>query len=426
MTALSAQRDYDQPNRLRLFARLINAGPEPVEAPIMLALDGEPVEARTATIPPATASGPGEKPLSLTLEDAASGSTTLTVSIKREDALSADNAASLVIQPPVGARVLVVAPNEPDAPQRLAHQMLVRGLRAVESTSVDEVSAAEYERAAARGDSLSAYDLIVYDAVAPGEPPSVPTLTFGADFPSAGVEVDSPPAGALSAPVAFLSWRRTHPLLEHVSLDSVVISRPLRLSLLAPNAEANVRAEALARGPDGPLIALIEAGPVRRMIVGFPLARSTWPVQVSFPIFIANAVDYLTHRGGGSAGRSHSTTEPVSVRATPGAERVVANGPITVEAPVGEDGSANLGVLPIAGVYEVQGAAADDRLVAVNLLDPGESAIATRDEVDVGGETARAGGVGAAAPREIWRWFLLAGAGLLAIEWLLYAWSMRV
>jgi hypothetical protein len=147
-------------------------------------------------------------------------------------------------------------------------------------------------------------------------------------------------------------------------------------------------------------------------------------------------VDYLTVRGedqvsGGAA--TFTTTQPVDITISGGTREVVLRGPVEVRVPLPEDaGTAprhvGVGVLPRAGVYRIDtGADAGDAgpAIAVNLLDEGESAIATADTLRVSGESVSAA-AGGSGPREIWEWFVLAALLLLALEWFLHAWMMRV
>lgn len=106
-----------------------------------------------------------------------------------------------------------------------------------------------------------------------------------------------------------------------------------------------------------------------------------------------------------------------------------------VSAPVEEGGSGegggrkvSLGVLARAGVYRSEGASEGDRVVAVNLLDPGVSALETADSIDVGGgrATSGAGSAESGAVEEVWVWFALAALAALTLEWFLFAWRMRV
>src|SRR5262249_23294116 len=80
------------------------------------------------------------------------------------------------------------------------------------------------------------------------------------------------------------------------------------------------------------------------------------------------------------------------------------------------------GYLDHTGVYLAEGTA--QRTFAVNLLDATESALATSDELKLGGRVVSANDKSPVA-RELWPWFLIAASLLLAAEWLLYAWRAR-
>jgi hypothetical protein len=83
------------------------------------------------------------------------------------------------------------------------------------------------------------------------------------------------------------------------------------------------------------------------------------------------------------------------------------------------------GLLPRAGLYIVRGAGADgDRAVAVNLSDLTETATLAPAEVRVGARPV-AQFERSLVPRELWSWFVLAAAALLAIEWFVYGWQVR-
>jgi hypothetical protein len=86
----------------------------------------------------------------------------------------------------------------------------------------------------------------------------------------------------------------------------------------------------------------------------------------------------------------------------------------------------SLGVPALTGVYEVRGAAEEDAIAPVNLFDARESSIATRDSTPIATRSGSAASAGEASPREVWAWFVLAAVGFLTLEWLLFAWRMRV
>ena len=84
------------------------------------------------------------------------------------------------------------------------------------------------------------------------------------------------------------------------------------------------------------------------------------------------------------------------------------------------------GVLPRAGLYRAE-LPSGGRTIAVNLVSAAESALRTRDTPVVAGQTPDAQGAGAGAGTiEVWRWFVLGAFALLALEFVFYAWKMRL
>src|SRR5436309_15630521 len=92
-------------------------------------------------------------------------------------------------------------------------------------------------------------------------------------------------AGSVDAP-AIVDWQSTHPLLRFVSFDNVSIARTLAV-------KTPTWALSVADSPPTPLILAGELARQRIVWLGFDTLESTWPLRVSFPIFIANAVDWL-------------------------------------------------------------------------------------------------------------------------------------
>ncbi len=436
VVALSAKRDYEDPSLVRLFFRLQSVATESLEIPLRILVNGEPSVARTLTLPPAAAdqSGalvPGEA--AETIELRAPGAGVAIISIARPDGLAADNEAGVEIDAPRAARIVVVGPTLREAGASLAETSLLRALEEITLRPVARIDAGAYERFSAARQIASDYDLVVFDGVRPGALPPIPSISFGAALPIPGLRLEDPDDNRASDAVRFVSWLRSHPIMRAVSLDAVVISQPLRMTLPDPEARdpeaPALAATPLASGPDGPLIAHLESSGLERVVVAFPLARSTWPLQPSFIIFLVNAVERLARVGQASESRALTTRDPVSVRAAPGAQTITVTGPLSLEVPV-PPGAANepvaFGPLPRVGAYRLRGVAGGERTLPISLLDPGESAIATADHVDVAGKTTESGGVEESAPREVWRWFVLAAAALATLEWLLFAWRTRV
>jgi len=436
VVALSARRDYERPELIRLFARLQSVAETPVDVPVTLTLDGEGVGGRTLRIPAATrdaagAPSPGEAAVTFEVESSEGG--VIRLSARRPDDLPADDAAALLVGSARAVRILMVESEDLSGAQRFANAELADALSIVADRDVERIDAGAYETLARSAAALARYDLVVFSGVRPDAPPPAPTLSFGAIVPTPGLLVDrSDDAAPRSA--RFVAWRRTHPLLRNVGLDAVRAVDPLALRFpgdrdgsdaAAPN---GVSFESLAWGEEGPLIVEIERGPLRRVIVAFPLERSNWPLEGgSFIIFLTHAVERLGLGGAEADARAFTTAESITLRAAADAERVRIEGPVSFETTaIGPDGVATIGRLPLVGLYRAENVVPRDQTLGVNLFDPTESAIATRNELIIGGVSKQAAGVGGAAPLEIWAWFVLAALLVATLEWLLFAWRMRV
>lgn len=440
IVAFRARRSYENPAAVQVFVRVqgtgtpssnadgATPGPAPaLDVPITLTLDGRSVGAEVLTLaPPVGEGGAAQASASFTVDSAEGG--VLAAAIARPDALASDDQAWLVLTPPAAPRIVVV---QPDGAMPQADQILPEAMAWFRPRELARLRRSEFELllTGPGGAALGgAYDLIVFDRVRPTILPALPTLSFGAGLPVPGLSVEP----AQRAPTDFAYWLRTHPVMRDVSLSGVTIFQPMRLVLPAEGETAGraARSTALASGVDGPLIGLVEAEGVRRIVIGFEVTASWWFRELSFPFFMKNAVDYLTLSGDEFAGQSVATTASATVTPTAGATEILARGPVEVRraVPLGV-GSMPLGVLPRAGMYTLDGATlgatGGDRL-AVNLLDAGESSIQTRAAVEIAGRSTGGGGLSAVAPKEIWPWLLLLAFILLAAEWVVFAWHARL
>jgi hypothetical protein len=442
IAAISARRDWDEPSQVRIFARVVNAGEEAVAAPLAVLVDGQEVQRSAIEVPGMEMAAEGETPqrgeaaatFRLDLRDGG----VVTVRLLHDDALDRDNEASVVVDPARRPRVLLVIPDRAPLPEGQEETGARRGPEWFITEVVRElrlplrvVPAAAYERDAASGAALPA-DLVIFDRVMPQRVPPIPSMSFGASLPLEVLHVEEGAAGERGLHV--LWWQRTHPILRHVSLDTLSVARALRFRVDRAAAEnARIQVHELARSAHGPLILLVDDQRAARLLVAFELMQSNWPMQWSFPIFMAAAVDHLTLHGEAGAGRAFTTAEPASIRVPAGQSRVVLEGPrrIVLDLPpqsASADGmrQVNLGRLERAGVYRLAGT--DDGpagAIAVNLANETESALLGRQAIRVGGET-HAARAGTSGPREIWHWFILAALGLLCVEWLVNARGMRI
>jgi hypothetical protein len=447
IVAIGARRDTDNPGLALVFVRVTNAGSSAAETTLTCSADGAPAGLLPLSVPAATCGAdgavtPGEAAGTLELDRPAGG--LLVVNIPRADLLDADNTAATVLRPVSKPRILVVGPNDSNDPYASARgvfgidRFLLGALRDLEPGEVRPMDAASYRQGAK---TFGNYDLIVFDRVEPISLPLVPTISIGAGVPIAGLTIVPLPADRVpDAATRFISWKRTSPILKNAALDAVLVSPPMRMTIVEGGTGATDQPERpvvtpLAFGTGGPLIALaLEPGVrgVKRLALAFDLVRTNWGQDVSFPVFVSSAVDYLTGRGEAAAGRSQTTAEPMAVAAAPGATRIRVSGAeeFAADVPTAKDGagaSVSLGLPRRAGVYQCEGAAPEFDRIAANLVDARESALGTERSISVGGRNSRAGAdhAGESPKREVWHWFIIGAGALLTIEWFMYAWKAK-
>ncbi len=412
LVALAARRDHETPSLVRVFARVQSNLAEPATLGLAVSLDGQVVSREAIEAVGAGGDGPGQTPVALQVSVPGPG--LLTVSLERADALASDDTASVILPEPRRPAVLLVREREDEAAG--SGWLLTDVLRELDLSGLTLSSA---ERVATQGaTAYEGIDLAIFDGVAsPGVPP-IPSLHFGR--PPAVPGLSTTPSG--SGVLAVLAWERSHPLLRDISLDAVRVGRG---QLLSPTSAEDAAAFTdLARTAEGVVLASVEHLGVRHVITGFDLVQSTWPVDYSFPIFLANAVETLPRGGGSASGWSATTSAPASppVVIKPGS---VLRDPTGVErsTPGSSGPGTRLGVLDTVGLWR-----AGEVVIPVNLLDERESSLEAPGVLAApGGDVARAGsGLGEGEPREAWPWFVMAAAVLLAVEWVVFAARARV
>lgn len=430
IAAFAARREWDDPASTRIFVRVINAGTAPVTAALSLTLDGQEIDRRALTVPgsapsadgrpdagePAPSS-PGEGATIFTVSSRAGG--VIRARIDRPDLLAADDEASVVVPAASKPRILLVEPDATDPPAPDTTWVLKDVLTELQlPLRVTTLSTFNQEPPGA-----NPADLVIFDGVRPARVPLVPSISFGAGLP--GLPPDSGPNDRRGT--AFIAWDRTHPVLRDVALDSVYIGSHIGLpTAREPLVLGNI--VELARDAAGPLIVEIEEAGLRRLVVAFRPADSTWPLTFGFPIFLASAIDRLAIRPESRSGVMFTTGVPTEIQGLPGQELATLDGPTTIVARAIQTGPGphrlNFGLIERTGVYR-QSAAAGAMVVPVNLLSPLESSMAELPTITVAGSTLAPSSAGR-EPRELWPWLVLAALALLCIEWALTAALQRV
>lgn len=180
------------------------------------------------------------------------------------DALDGDDRAWAVLAASGELTALVAGPGNP---------FVEHALRAVEGVEVLTAPGVP--------DDLDGVDLLVVDRIPAAPEPPAPTLYLAPGVPPSGVTV----TGALDQPTVTFS-DPGHELLDQVDLAAVAVAEAQEVS--APDLAT------LVGGPSGPLLLVGRLAGTPVVYLPFALADSTLPLEVAWPVMVANAVAWLT------------------------------------------------------------------------------------------------------------------------------------
>lgn len=440
LTALRAERDYEDPTKLSVFVGVQSTDPNPRSVDAELLVGGAVVSVRSVVLEGA------EVDEQTGMREASSGGVVfelnepdgVVVGVRLAtgfgqggasggdlDVLDTDNRGTLIVPPAKQSTVALVTTGS---------LFLQEALRGLSISDLQIMTPAQYETMREAGDA-GAIDLFVFDRTMPkaGDGGVVfdpgRYLVVGDVYTGPGGVVDQGDGPGTQ----IINWRRTHPLLRDLTLDAVVIGKSRTIEI--PEGSELV---SLAETTEGPAIVEMSTGDVRAVMVGFDPAFSNWPFDVSFVVFLASAVDYL--------GTQVGVDVDVNARQiTPGfvlADRVPTDaGNIRVKLPDGSmsgeviaapDGRIVYGPIRETGVYSVQwsgSAGASDvkddgkvlRFYAANLLDAPESDLGTSEVLDLSNRVVSASGRGEITRlKEWWPWLLIGALGVMMLEWWIY------
>lgn len=388
VTALDAA---DSPGGgMEVFAGIRNTGAEPAGATVTFTVDGQVADAKDVTIPARQTAGQTLKisPTARRVE----------VAVKAPgDLLASDNTAVIFPHGAGTVRTLLVTPG---------NLFLERALSLEPTVRLDKASAVpDYEQAGSGG--AGRYDLVIFDGTPARKVKAPAVWSFGGTGPGLGVE----DAGPVEHP-RVIAGKRAHPLLKHVDLDNLLIEKGRKVRPLTG-------AKVLVNGSDGPMVVATDQGGRRSLYLSWNALDSDFPLQVSFPIFVSNAVQWLTgegRAGGEEGGLSVRAGQPFNIASPAGAKT------LTLARPDGGretlDASSGMAVVRTAnrvGTYTVSGPKSKTE-VAVNVLNEDESDITPRATLDLAGKAVAAQGA-TVVLAETWRWLLLAALLVLCCEW---------
>jgi hypothetical protein len=385
ITALDARANPEDPRQRAIYASVANFSSNAVQTEMELLLDDRLLETRPMSIPP------GETSAQVFIAEQTRDGI-FTVRLTGKDDLAADNQASIVSLLPKPVKVLLVS---------RGNRLLEKALRAAPNVQLSTATDLT--------DPATGFDFVVLDDVAPSTWPQGNTLAIhvlNTNWLDTVSRVDTP---------AIVDWKTAHPLLRYAGFDNVQIMESFV-------AKAPTWAVSLVDSPQAPLILAGDLGRQRIIWIGFDILQSNWPLRISFPIFIANAVEWLNPanaRGGqllvkaGDAFRLGLAQPEKNAQITlpGGASKTLDLDPKANEFVFGDTYK--------QGTYRLR-IGTNEMAFCVDLLDAAESNIKPRDELQLGKYTKVAATALQRTNMELWRTIAAAGLLVLIVEWWYY------
>ncbi|MCB8984753.1 MAG: BatA domain-containing protein [Ardenticatenaceae bacterium] len=373
----------------QLFASVSNEGTLDQEALLSLELDGALTDSRRVSVPAG-----GSASLTWDLPE---GTAVITARLSnlRDDNLPLDNVATAVHEGGVTNRALLVTEGNLFLEQVFS---VLPGIEAFKAAPGADLSPEDYDLLIFDGvplpDPIPANDLLIIN----------PPAGSGGDlFTVGGVFSDTVAVRLADSPLLqFVDWRDVH--IRQASFVDAPWARPL------------------VTASGGPLILTGEHNGQRLGLLTFDLRDSDLPLQIAFPILMANITGWLSPGRAFDAPTGLQPGDPVTI--SPAASSTA----VLVEKPDGRMWTADVGeealIFPETnqlGLYRVslrdETGTRPAGSFAVNLFSPAESAIQPATALQIGQVAADTTPENNVGQREWWPWLVGAAILILLVEW---------
>mgnify|MGYP001430387061 FL=1 len=380
ITSLEVRSNPEQLGQQSVFATIGNFSTNTMSSEVSLFFDDQMIGNRRLTVRPTNTA-------SLVFSSNQRTNGVFRMKLKNDDFLQVDNIGSVMGLTRRNVEVLLITKG---------NVFLEKALRSIDDVDLIVKSSLT--------DSTPNVDVVVLDSIIPAVWPSGNVMAINTQSTNW-----FQPSGLLESP-PIVDWKSAHPILRFVNFDNVQVAQSL-------NSELPTWMNPIVETQSVPLIAVGENDANRCVWVGFNPLDSTWPLRVSFPIFIANAIDWLDPK----IVTNLSAGEPFSMRMAEKGSAVIVTLP---DGEIVETSTMGNGEFVFAdtfqqGVYHAK-YGTNEISFCVNLLDAAESAIESRDVLKLGKYGRVEATLQLDADKELWRWFAIICLLLLVFEWWFY------
>lgn len=393
ITAVDYRRSLTGEKTIEVFVTVHNFDDKPWTFNVELLHDQATVDAHEVTL------RPGEEDPEIFDLPEPSASLTLNVRLDAKDDLAVDNRAAMIVSPRRVVKALLVTDD---------NVFLENALRVNSDVELSTVKPAHFT-------SPAGYDVVAFDGGAPRTLPEGNYL-----FVQCSSSQSPAATGATSANQSIVDANRSHPVLRYVDFGanrwtSIVEGKPAGW------------AQEIATGESGAAMVAGEKGNMRALWTGFrlDLAHGPFPLTVSYPIFISNALRWLAHADHTDSSQVR-TGDAVPLDAPPTAGQVTVIRPdgTKTDVAVGTRGGGVFDGTDQVGVYTASASNGFHRSFAANLVDFAESDIRPQPRPELASGGPAEVGHRVSVSREMWPWLAVLLLALLALEW--WAFHRRV
>ncbi len=394
IVGLEPRKNIDVGQDYEVFAKVQNSTANDFRGVVEFHVNGQLADAKEVQVPK------GER-VSVLFDRPGLTDGVVQAKLTEKDDLAVDDEAWIVLAPDRKTTVLLVTTGGNyfiekvlDKDQTLRHERIT-------PERYESLSAIDREK----------FDLIVFDGATPSRLPDEGRYLFLDAVPiELGFEVTGEMEGT-----GILDWSRAHSANRFVSFANLQVNR-------AQMVKYPKWAEQILEAEGGPLILSIDRGQTRALVTTFDLFESDWPLRLSFPLFVANAMQWLGGRDRLTAGEQVATGDLYSFIPDRGVQAYTLTlpGGDTTTLPVGEERRLLFGAADRVGLYVLSAPEQQDRFFAANLLDANETNSAPRDSFQVGGQTVAGTKEPVEANREVWHWLAAVALLLVMAEWYIY------
>ncbi len=439
--SMEAKRNYEYPQLLEVFSLVRNFGTEAVRCDANLYINDKHVDVQSMALQPgsikqAAAGGDAtdEKnaspaPASKENRLPATGSTAsiafdpveyegggvVEVRLTVDDAMRADNAAWTIVQPPRNVTVLQVGEG---------NLFLDRVLPTL-PIQITKMTPSEYERAdeykLAEAGRLK-FDLAILDNH------TTERLWPGNYIFMGGVpKIEGVESGRLVDGGIVFDWDESHPILRYVNIGKVLIYQWQELIL--PQS-----AEPLVEGQETPIMALLSQDGMHFLISAFSLVakddisgeallNSDWGFKPHFPVFLQNAIQYMTGSLSFKGVHNVRPGDPIEFAVPENTDEIQVRRPdgFVAKVQTGQFTSVNYAGTRNVGVYSAKPAIEGRDQYAVNLFNASESNIAPSKVLKLAGSNVEATAAVEHINKPFWPYLFLAMLAVLLLEWAIYS-----